>query len=317
MILPFFHGIPTFRSLITWMLVILNIFFYFSFAPEQDKFDGNIDKLYDDAYFLKAQGQLFAQIIDQHPQESTGVLNVIAYKASKGHQSSQKTLGELAFRSFLFKKYSLKSQFKGDQVQYSYWKKKYENMMEYQNQDPSYILGLTQSRSQFSSYITYQFEHGSVFHLLSNLWFLLIFGSFVEKIFGSFYFLLFYLFSGIVAAKSFLLLSGVSEAPLIGASGSISGLMGLVLALYWKKGIRCFYWILPKEGYHGFAKFPAWVVLLFWFSSDLSGYFGTLEELGGVAHAAHIGGFLFGCLAGLVIRFIHQREQSLFASYFR
>jgi membrane associated rhomboid family serine protease len=313
-IIPFFHGIPTFRSLITWCLVFLNIFFYFSFEKEQSKFDVTVNKLYDDTFYLQAQGMLFAQIIDQHPQESTGVLGTMAYKALKGHQSSQKTLGELAFRSFLFKKYASTAITKGDQVQFRYWKTRYDNMTETQNMDPSYILGLTQSRSSLVSYITYQFTHGGVVHLASNLWFLMIFGAFVEKLFGSFYFLIFYLVSGMIAAKTFLLLSGTSEAPLIGASGSISGLMGLVLALYWKKGIRCFYWILPKQGYHGFAKFPAWIVLLFWISSDLAGYLGTLEELGGVAHAAHLGGFAFGGIIGLVIRFT-QRERTHGALY--
>jgi membrane associated rhomboid family serine protease len=144
----------------------------------------------------------------------------------------------------------------------------------------------------------------------------MIFGAFLERYWGALSFLIFYLFSGIVASLVFVMMSGVSEAPLIGASGSISGLMGLILVLFWKKGIRCFYWVLPKTGYHGFKKFPAWVVLIFWVISDLSGYLGTMDEFGGVAHAAHLGGFGFGAIMGLIIKFSSRsKEQNLSSSY--
>ncbi len=316
MIVPFFRGLPGLRRFVAWCLVFLNIFFYFSFEKEQAKFDQAIGKLYEDSYYLQIQGKLFSEIIDQHPLETTKLLKSISYKALRGHRNSQKTLGELAFRNSLFKKYAAVMPYHGDVIQYQYWKKKYQALLETQAQDPSYILGMTQEKSNLRTYITYQFTHGGIVHLASNIWFLLIFGAFVEKLFGAFNFLIFYLVSGVVAAKIFLLLSLSTEAPLIGASGSISGLMGLVLVLYWKKGIRCFYWLMPKQGYYGFAKFPAWIVLLFWISSDIAGYWGTLSELGGVAHAAHIGGFAFGCFTGFVIR-LTQWGQNLFASYSR
>ena len=314
MILPFFHGIPTFRSLITWCLFFTNVVFYFSYSKEQTKHETSMNKIYEDDFYIQAQGNVFAQIIDSYPQESSDLLNSIAYKARIGNSDSQTTLGQLAFRSSFFKKYSLKQKFVGDEIQYSYWKETYEKMLKDQKEDPSYIMGLTKDHSSLFSQISYQFAHGGILHLASNLWFLLIFGSFLERLWGSLYFLGFYLFSGIMAAQVFTMLSGASEAPLIGASGSISGLMGIVLVLFWNKKINCFYWVLPKVDYHGFKKFPAWVVLVVWLSSDLAGYFGTMEEFGGVAHAAHLGGFGFGALVGIALRLI-QSERNLFASY--
>ena len=314
MILPFFHGVPTFRALITWCLLFTNVVFYYTYSKDQDKFEDTLNKIYDDDFYVKAQGNVFAQIIDEHPQESTDLLNSIAYKARIGNLESQMTLGQLAFRSSFFKKHSLDHKFQGDMVQYEYWKQKYEDVIKNQKEDPSHIMGLTHSNSSIFTMISYQFAHGGIFHLVSNLWFLLIFGGFIERLWGSFNFLMFYLISGIAAAVIFILISGASEAPLIGASGSISGLMGLVLVLFWNKKINCFYWILPKIGYHGFKKFPAWIVFIVWISSDIAGYFGTMEEFGGVAHAAHLGGFGFGALFGLVLRII-QSERNLFASY--
>lgn len=314
MILPFFHGIPTFRALITWCLFFTNVVFYFSYSKEQKKFEDSLNKIYEDDFYIQAQGHVFAQIIDGNPQESSELLDSIAYKAKLGNLDSQMTLGQLAFRSSFFKKYSLTQEFKGDPIQYTYWKETYEKMLKDQKEDPSYIMGLTKSNSSILHMISYQFAHGGILHLVSNLWFLLIFGSFLERLWGSLYFLGFYLASGIIAAQVFVLISGASEAPLIGASGSISGLMGLVLVLFWDKKINCFYWILPKVDYHGFKKFPAWVVLIVWLSSDLAGYLGTMEEFGGVAHAAHLGGFGFGALLGVLLRLI-QSERNLFASY--
>jgi len=299
MILPFFHGIPTLRALLTWCLFFTNVVFYFSYSKEQQKFEDAMTKIYKDDFYIQAQGNVFAQIIDSYPQESNDLLDAISYKARIGNLESQTTLGQLAFRSSFFKKYAVEQKFVGDEIQYSYWKENYEKMIKDQADDPSYIMGLTKDRSSIFNQISYQFAHGGVLHLVSNLWFLLIFGSFIERLWGSLYFLGFYLASGIMAAQVFTMLSGASEAPLIGASGSISGLMGLVLVLFWNKKINCFYWVLPKIGYHGFKKFPAWVVLIVWLSSDIAGYLGTMEEFGGVAHAAHLGGFGFGALVGI------------------
>lgn len=314
MILPFFHGIPTFRALITWCLFFTNVVFYFSYSKEQDKFETSLNQIYQDDFFIQGQGQLFAQIIDNNPQESTKLLNSLAYKAKIGSLESQMTLGQLAFRSSFFKKFALTQEYKGDEIQYEHWKSVYKEMVKEEKDDPSHIMGLTKSNASIFTMISYQFAHGSVLHLASNLWFLLIFGSFLERLWGSLYFLGFYLLSGVIAAMSFTLLSGATEAPLIGASGAISGLMGLTLVLFWNKKINCFYWVLPKIGYHGFRKFPAWVVLIVWISSDIAGYLGTMDEFGGVAHAAHLGGFGFGALLGVMLRFI-QSERNLFASY--
>lgn len=314
MILPFFHGIPTFRALITWCLFFTNVVFYFSYSKLQVKYEDSLTKIYEDDFFVQAQGQLFAQIIDSNPQESTDLLNSISYKAKIGNMESQMTLGQLAFRSSFFKKFALEQDFIGDEVQYAYWEKNYDKMMREQAEDPSYVMGLTKTNSSIFSMISYQFAHGGILHLLANMWFLLIFGSFIERLWGSLYFFGIYIASGIMAAVVFTMISGATEAPLIGASGAISGLMGLVLVLFWNKKINCFYWVLPKIGYHGFKKFPAWVVLIVWLSSDIAGYFGTMEEFGGVAHAAHLGGFGFGALIGLVLRFI-QSERNLSASY--
>lgn len=299
MILPIFLWLPSFRQIITWLIVMLNIAFYIHFSRDQDFYNEKINAVYDDDVFIKSQGQLFSQIIDRNPNESNLILDYLASSALKGYVSSQMTLGRLAFRSPLFRKYAEGFQFSGDVVQHKHWKKNYADLISLQKQDPSFWMGVSAIGSSWKSWISYQYVHGGAVHLITNLWFLLIFGYFAERLLGSFWFLVLYTFSGIFAALVFQVLSGLSVAPLVGASGSIGGIMSFVLTLYWNKNIRCFYWILPVTGYYGIKKISSKFVFLMWIISGLAGYLSTMEEFGGVAHAAHVGGFIFGITSAL------------------
>lgn len=300
MILPIFLGLPSYRQIVTWLLVILNIAFYLHFSADQDLYAEKINTVYEDDVFIRTQGHLYAQIIDRNPNEASQLIKTISVSALKGRSESQMTLGRLAFRSPLFKKYAEDFNFVGDQVQYTYWKSSYSELLSLQKQDPSFWMGVSSISSSWKSLVSYQFLHGGFFHLISNLWFLLIFGYFLERLLGSFRFLCLYIFGGVFAAMVFQQFSGLSIAPLIGASGSISCIMGFVLTLYWNKNIRAFYWLLPAQGYHGIKKIPSKLVFVMWILSDVAGYMSTMEEFGGVAHAAHVGGFIFGITCAFV-----------------
>ncbi len=310
MIFPIFLGLPSYRQFITWLIVLLNVAFYFHFSKDEDAYGRKISALYEDSIFIQVQGQIFSQIIDRNPNETNDILEKISYSALKGDSKSQQTLGQLALRNTVFKKYAENFAFNGDQVQYKYWKKNYQEVLSLQKQDPSFWMGVSYGNNSWKSWISYQFLHGGLLHLISNMWFLLIFGCFLERLLGSFNFLSIYIFSGMFAAFLFQKLSGLSIAPLIGASGAISGIMGFVLTLYWNKSIRAFYWILPIEDYHGIKKIPSKLVFLMWVISDLTGYLSTIDELGGVAHAAHVGGYIFGISSAFI--FIGYRKFKSF-----
>src|SRR5690606_8718257 len=84
--------------------------------------------------------------------------------------------------------------------------------------------------------------------------------------------------------------------------GSVSGIMTLYAVMNWSRPARFFYWFfLPARGLMGFIYLPTWVALVMWAISDLAGYFGTLAELGGVAHTAHLGGEFAGLVIGLLL----------------
>jgi membrane associated rhomboid family serine protease len=65
---------------------------------------------------------------------------------------------------------------------------------------------------------------------------------------------------------------------------------------------------LPLRGFMGFVYLPAWVALVLWAVGDVAGYLGTLPELGGIAHTAHLGGEAAGLLVGLILWSLRRRR---------
>lgn len=138
---------------------------------------------------------------------------------------------------------------------------------------------------------TSMFMHGGFGHLAGNLLFLWIFGDNVEDAIGHLRYVAFYLACGVCAALAQVLTNIVSQAPMVGASGAIAGVLGAYLVLYPRAPITVFV---------GFflISLPAWVVVGFWFLLQLSGGWAALglDTTSGVAFFAHIGGFLAGVL---------------------
>ncbi|MCG8558111.1 MAG: rhomboid family intramembrane serine protease [Proteobacteria bacterium] len=138
--------------------------------------------------------------------------------------------------------------------------------------------------------LTYLFLHGDLFHLLSNVWFLYVFGSNVEDVFGRLRFALFYLACGIVAALAHVLRELGSPAAMIGASGAIAGTLGAYVRLF--PAGRVLTWIPPIF----VLELPAFFFIFVWFAKEvLRGYvFLHGPNTSGVAFFAHIGGFVAG-----------------------
>lgn len=134
------------------------------------------------------------------------------------------------------------------------------------------------------------FLHGSFDHLLGNMLFLFVCGFALETALGAARYLVLYLASGLAAH---LLWWAVAPGwtPGIGASGAVSGLMGMYVGLYGFKRINFFYWLGPLFGYF---KAPALLILLAWLGKEL---YGLLSADDHVNYHAHLGGLLFGFAA--------------------
>jgi membrane associated rhomboid family serine protease len=144
--------------------------------------------------------------------------------------------------------------------------------------------------------VTSVFMHGGWFHLISNMWFLWVFGDNVEDAMGRGRFLLFYVLTGVLAALAQVLIDVSSPIPLVGASGAISGVMGAYLVLYPRVKIDTIVFL-------GFfiTRFtvPAYMMLLYWAFIQILGSVPALAGSGGgggVAFLAHLGGFVAGAV---------------------
>lgn len=139
------------------------------------------------------------------------------------------------------------------------------------------------------------FMHGSFTHLLSNVWFLWVFGPAVEGRLGFGRFILLYLFSGVAAALTQGFSLPGSAIPMIGASGAVSGVLGAYLILFPRARVMTvipplfffFFWI-PAPIYLGY-----WIVIQFIYA---------FIEIEGIAWWAHIGGFALGIILILIMR---------------
>jgi membrane associated rhomboid family serine protease len=146
-------------------------------------------------------------------------------------------------------------------------------------------------------YFTSMFMHGGLLHIAANMWSLWIFGDNVEGAFGSLKYLVFYLLCGVGAALTHVMLNPDSAMPVVGASGAIAGVMGAYLFLFPHARIHMFTLLIF---YPIFFDLPAFVFLILWFIGQLVAGTGSLmasasgEEVGGIAFAAHIGGFITG-----------------------
>jgi len=149
------------------------------------------------------------------------------------------------------------------------------------------------------SYLTYSFLHADLFHLGGNMLFLWVFGDNVEDALGHLRYLAFYLACAAGGALLHGLVAPDSQAPLIGASGAIAGIVTAYLVLY----PRIKVWVLAFGRIP--LRVPAYVVLALWIAMQL-----LLFAFGGddqISWACHVGGITTGALLVFILR---RREMA-------
>ncbi len=148
------------------------------------------------------------------------------------------------------------------------------------------------------------FMHGGIAHLAGNMLYLWVFGDNLENRMGHLKYLIFYLLCGLVASLSHVMLTAImgsqSFVPSLGASGAISGVLGGYLLLFPKNIVRV--WVFAFV-----MRVPAFITLGLWIALQLFSGYGSLgSEGGGVAYAAHIGGFFAGMI---LVNFFKTKER--------
>ena len=153
------------------------------------------------------------------------------------------------------------------------------------------------SFENLSPFITSMFLHAGFLHIISNMWFLWIFGDNVETIIGHFKYLAFYLICGILATFLQYLFTASSTLPMVGASGAIAGVLGAYLRNFPRNKIDT---IVPIFGLPLIITLPANFMLIYWFFIQAFNGVASIAivpaSVGTVAYIAHSGGFLSGFL---------------------
>jgi membrane associated rhomboid family serine protease len=155
--------------------------------------------------------------------------------------------------------------------------------------------------SVYITLFTSMFMHGGIAHLLGNMLYLWIFGDNIEDTLGHVRYLAFYLVCGLLASLAHvmttLVFNGLGSEqmliPCLGASGAISGVLGGYIVLHPHRRVL----VIMLQF---ITQVPAMVAIGLWFLFQIISSLGILgggSEVGGIAFAAHIGGFI----AGLVL----------------
>lgn len=301
MIFPWLVGLlrPS-RAPVTYLLLFLNVLVYLGTYQNFESADRQLDTFLEDESFMQTQGAAFAVMIEKEPTRFSLALRGLSARARRADSSAQRALGGFALRSNDFMSRAETYSFGGDDVAIGRWKLRLAEFQKIQDENPSYLWGLSQKKSDWIHYFTYQFAHAGFAHLFWNMLFMVIFGCFIETRMGASFVALSYVGGGLAGACLFSWLSGVSYSPLVGASGSVSGMMGLVAFAFWKRErLKFLYFLLPSPDYMGIALLPSWLLAVVYLIPDLSNYLSSTRELGSVAYTAHMGGAALGAAMAL------------------
>ena len=168
---------------------------------------------------------------------------------------------------------------------------------------PSVLMGHNQLPLDFyvvpayMTIFTSMFMHGGFMHLIGNMLYMWIFADNIEDNLGPIKFLIFYLLAGIGAAMTQVLMDTHSQIPMVGASGAIGGVLGAYLINHPNARVLV---LIPFGFFSQLLKIRALYVLGFWFILQF------ISSGGGVAYAAHIGGFVSGVI---LILFFNKKSK--------
>ena len=147
------------------------------------------------------------------------------------------------------------------------------------------------------SYVTANFLHGGWLHLIGNMWFLWLAGFVLEDKWGRLTYTIFYFLAGAAALQFYAWTSPGSMSPALGASGAVAALMGAFLVRFPRMQIKMMWFIFFRP--HRFMAAAYWLLPL-WLLVEV--FYGTLfGSATGVAHWAHVGGFVFGAVIATVL----------------
>ncbi len=200
---------------------------------------------------------------------------------------------------------------------YARWKEDRARFEALEGQVSYRRYGFTPADPRPATWITSMFLHGDFMHLAGNMVFLFIVGVAVESALGGFWYVLLYLAGGLAGDALHYVVHPMSTIPTVGASGAISGLMGLFTVVFGLRLVNFFYWVLV---FFGFKAMRGIVVLPIWIGWEILQY--MTDRRSSIAYMEHAGGLIGGAILGFVVlkrfasarveQFHGEREQEAF-----
>ncbi|PWU18486.1 MAG: rhomboid family intramembrane serine protease [Bdellovibrio sp.] len=298
MIIPWFFGFRDFsRAPLTWAIGgLCVILFFVTFNPEPLDHHPLLE-----ARSLRFTGALYLQyqFEDEFPPPTELMF-----------------LGGKALRDPEFLADAADYPFAGDSEEIAQWRKALADFRKKSESRAVFQYGfLKPAMNQPLRWLTYQFTHADLPHLLGNLVFLFLFGVAVETIRGSFWVALTYLGGGLAGALFALLTDPPTISPMVGASASISALMSFYMIIEAKRRVRFFYFFSPLPNFYGDVFMSKWWIAPLCLLPDLGNWLAERwvpqSELivSPIATSAHIGGTLFGLVLGVMVRYVFRFRE--------
>jgi membrane associated rhomboid family serine protease len=151
-------------------------------------------------------------------------------------------------------------------------------------------------------FLSYSFLHGGIAHIVSNMFFLYLFGNNINDKLGHLRYVVFYLTGAIVSGLGFAFLHTSSIVPTLGASGAISAVIGAYLVLFPQTQITVLYWVVF---FIGTFEIPA----LYFIGFKLIIFDNLISRITpAVAYEAHLAGYVYGI--GLMLALLATRILS-------
>ncbi|HSC84218.1 MAG TPA: rhomboid family intramembrane serine protease [Pseudomonas sp.] len=281
LIIPAEHPLDWKRPpLITLLLILLNTLIYFAYqGGDQQRREVAVHS-YLDGGLLNRERALFVE--EFSTREKLDAANREQLEGLRRQQLATMILFDLKFEHHLHQR----RDFQADRA----WQEARSKTEAARNQISSMRFGFIPAKFTVQGLFGAMFLHGSFDHLLGNMLFLFIFGFALEIALGKAAYLGLYLLSGVASHLLWWALNPVWVTG-VGASGAISGLMGMYIGVYGLRRINFFYWLGPLIGYF---KAPALWILPVWMGKEL---IGLLAADNHVNYYAHLGGLGAGFLA--------------------
>ena len=273
--------------IVLFFLVLLNILVFFLYQSGDNTKIQEALASYQKSEFFEREWPIFVNYLEENKEQEL----LETYREQYRDEDYEEILGDMLMREefYVYLKHHAGNFFYQDfYSQWSIERERIHNLL----QSLSYVShGLIANDLHVPAFFTHQFLHGDIMHLLGNMFFLIVCGFAVEAAVGHWRFLLFYLVAGCAGGFAHVASNWEGSTPLVGASGAISGVMAMYLAVFRLKRIEFFYWFFFFAGYF---RAPALLILPFYIGKEVHNFYSDTES--NVAFMAHAGGFVAGAL---------------------